>query len=176
MTTAEDARKLRGWFLENAGLEAQSLPMVVRTLWMMDSERWEAYQQEHTPNTLEEGVEFVLSYLEATINETAAQVAGLPAEGEYLLSPSPPAEGKCLLSPSPPAEGKCLLSPSPPAEGKCLLSPSPPAEGKCLLSPSPPAEGKCLLSPSPPAEGKCLLSPSPPEKWWKTPQSYGTGS
>ncbi|MGH0131146.1 UNVERIFIED_CONTAM: hypothetical protein FKN15_039907 [Acipenser sinensis] len=93
---AEDATKLRDWFLENAGLEAQSLPMVVRTLWMMDSERWEAYQREHTPNNLEEGVELVLSYLEATINGTAAQVAGPPAE-EYLLSPSPPAEGECLL-------------------------------------------------------------------------------
>ncbi|MGH0129853.1 UNVERIFIED_CONTAM: hypothetical protein FKN15_039997 [Acipenser sinensis] len=120
MTTAEDARKLKGWFLENAGLEAQSLPMVVRTLWMMDSERWEAFQQEHTPNNLEEGVELVLSYLEATINGTAAQVAGPPAE-EYLLSPSLPAEGECLLSPSPPAEGECLLSPCPPAEGECLL-------------------------------------------------------
>ncbi|MGH0125937.1 UNVERIFIED_CONTAM: hypothetical protein FKN15_025157 [Acipenser sinensis] len=116
----EDARKLKGWFLENAGLEAQSLPMVVRTLWMMDSERWEAFQQEHTPNNLEEGVELVLSYLEATINGTAAQVAGPPAE-EYLLSPSLPAEGECLLSPSPPAEGECLLSPCPPAEGECLL-------------------------------------------------------
>ncbi|MGH0177536.1 UNVERIFIED_CONTAM: hypothetical protein FKN15_075417 [Acipenser sinensis] len=132
MTTAEDARKLRDWIVENAGLEAQSLPMVVRALWKMDSERWEAHQGDHTPNTLEEGVElvlsyleaaiittaaqvagegveFVLSYLEATINETAAQVAGLPAEGEYLLSPSPPAEGECLLSPCPPAEGECLL-------------------------------------------------------------------
>ncbi|MGH0158047.1 UNVERIFIED_CONTAM: hypothetical protein FKN15_038743 [Acipenser sinensis] len=88
---------MRDWVLENAGLEAQSLPMVVRTLWMMDSERWEAFQQEHTPNNLEEGVELVLSYLEATINGTAAQVAGPPAEGEYLLSPSPPAEGECLL-------------------------------------------------------------------------------
>ncbi|MGH0160526.1 UNVERIFIED_CONTAM: hypothetical protein FKN15_039485 [Acipenser sinensis] len=161
MTTAEDARKLRGWILENAGLEAKSLPIAIQSLWMMDRERWEAYEREHTPNNLEEGVELVLSYLKAAINGTAAQVAGPPAE-EYLLSPSPPAEGKCLLSPSPPAEGKCLLSPSPPAEGKCLLSPSPPAEGKCLLSPSPPAEGKCLLSPSPPAEGKCLLSPCPP--------------
>ncbi|MGH0178009.1 UNVERIFIED_CONTAM: hypothetical protein FKN15_076373 [Acipenser sinensis] len=117
---AEDARKLRDWFLENAGLEAQSLPIVVRTLWMMDNERWEAYQQEHTPNTLEKGVEFVLSYLEATINGTAAQVAGPPAE-EYLLSPSLSAEGECLLFPSPPAEGEYLLSPSPPAEGECLL-------------------------------------------------------
>ncbi|RXM27055.1 hypothetical protein EOD39_7634 [Acipenser ruthenus] len=71
---AEDAIKLRGWFLENAGLEAQSLPIIVRALWMMDSERWEAYQEEHTPNTLEEGVEFLLSYLEATIKGTAAQV------------------------------------------------------------------------------------------------------
>ncbi|MGH0127010.1 UNVERIFIED_CONTAM: hypothetical protein FKN15_071433 [Acipenser sinensis] len=109
MTTAEDARKLRDWFLENAGLEAQSLPMVVRALWMMDSERWEAYQGEHTPNTLEEGVELVLSYLEAAITTTAAQVAGPQAEEECLLSPSPPAEGECLLSPCPPAEGECLL-------------------------------------------------------------------
>ncbi|MGH0179685.1 UNVERIFIED_CONTAM: hypothetical protein FKN15_002248 [Acipenser sinensis] len=109
MTTAEDARKLKDWFLENAGLEAQSLPMVVRALWMMDSERWEAYQGEHTPNTLEEGVELVLSYLEAAIITTAAQVAGPQAEEECLLSPSPPAEGECLLSPCPPAEGECLL-------------------------------------------------------------------
>ncbi|MGH0170606.1 UNVERIFIED_CONTAM: hypothetical protein FKN15_059684 [Acipenser sinensis] len=121
MTTAEDTRKLKDWFLENAGLEAQSLPMVVRALWMMDSERWEAYQGEHTPNTLEEGVELVLSYLEAAIITTAAQVAGPQAEEECLLSPSPPAEGECLLSPSPPAEGECLLSPCPPAEGECLL-------------------------------------------------------
>ncbi|MGH0151749.1 UNVERIFIED_CONTAM: hypothetical protein FKN15_001676 [Acipenser sinensis] len=69
----QDTRKLKDWFLENAGLEAQSLPMVVRALWMMDSERWEAYQGEHTPNTLEEGVELVLSYLEAAITTTAAQ-------------------------------------------------------------------------------------------------------
>ncbi|MGH0115303.1 UNVERIFIED_CONTAM: hypothetical protein FKN15_006731 [Acipenser sinensis] len=91
MTTAEDARKLQDWIVENAGLEAQSLPMVVRALWMMDSERWEAYQGEHTPNTLEEGVELVLSYLEAAIITTAAQVAGPQAEEECLLSPSPPA-------------------------------------------------------------------------------------
>ncbi|MGH0167774.1 UNVERIFIED_CONTAM: hypothetical protein FKN15_053605 [Acipenser sinensis] len=74
----------------------------------MDRERWEAYEREHTPNNLEEGVELVLSYLEAAINGTAAQVAGPPAE-ECLLSPSPPAEGECLLSPCPPAEGECLL-------------------------------------------------------------------
>ncbi|MGH0123009.1 UNVERIFIED_CONTAM: hypothetical protein FKN15_017132 [Acipenser sinensis] len=174
---AEDARKLRGWILENAGLEAKSLPIAIQIMWMMDSERWEAYQRKHTPNNLEEGLELVLSYLEAAINETAAQVAGPPAEGECLLSPSPPAEGECLLSPSPPAEGECLLSPSPPAEGEaaqvagppaegeCLLSPSPPAEGECLLSPSPPAEGECLLSPYPPAEGECLLVVPPQPKW-----------
>ncbi|MGH0175374.1 UNVERIFIED_CONTAM: hypothetical protein FKN15_008851 [Acipenser sinensis] len=133
MTTAEDARKLQDWILENAGLEAKSLPIAIRIMWMMDSERWEAFQREHTPNNLEEGVELVLSYLEAAINATAAQVAGPPAE-EYLLSPSPTAEGECLLSPSPTAEGECLLSPSPPAEGKCLLSPSPPAEVEALAS------------------------------------------
>ncbi|MGH0165633.1 UNVERIFIED_CONTAM: hypothetical protein FKN15_049355 [Acipenser sinensis] len=152
---------MRDWILENAGLEAKSMPVAIRILQLMDRERWEAYAREHTLSTWEEGVELVLSYLEAAITTTAAQVAGPPAE-EYLLSPSPPAEGECLLSPSPPAEGECLLSPSPPAEGECLLSPSPPAEGECLLSPSPPAEGECLLSPSPPAEGECLLSPCPP--------------
>ncbi|MGH0168285.1 UNVERIFIED_CONTAM: hypothetical protein FKN15_054456 [Acipenser sinensis] len=88
---AEDARKLRAWILENAGLEAKSLPIAIQIMWMMDSERWEAYQRKHTPNNLEEGLELVLSYLEAAINETAAQVAGPPAEGECLLSPSPPA-------------------------------------------------------------------------------------
>ncbi|MGH0116818.1 UNVERIFIED_CONTAM: hypothetical protein FKN15_019207 [Acipenser sinensis] len=119
MTTAEDARKLRDWILENAGLEAKSLPIAIRILGMIDRERWEAYQREHTPNNLEEGLELVLSYLEAAITTTAAQVAGPPAE-EYLLSPSLPAEGKCLLSPSPPAV-ECLLSPCPPAEGECLL-------------------------------------------------------
>ncbi|MGH0136206.1 UNVERIFIED_CONTAM: hypothetical protein FKN15_068283 [Acipenser sinensis] len=93
---AENYRKLRGWILENAGLEAKSLPIAIQSLWMMDRERWEAYEREHTPNNLEEGVELVLSYLEATINGTAAQVAGPPAE-ECLLSPSPPAEGECLL-------------------------------------------------------------------------------
>ncbi|MGH0118391.1 UNVERIFIED_CONTAM: hypothetical protein FKN15_023327 [Acipenser sinensis] len=106
---AEDYRKLRGWILENAGLEAKSLPIAIRIMWMMDSERWEAYQRKHTPNNLEEGLELVLSYLEAAISKTAAQVAGPPAEGKCLLSPSPPAEGECLLSPSPPAEGECLL-------------------------------------------------------------------
>ncbi|MGH0119491.1 UNVERIFIED_CONTAM: hypothetical protein FKN15_007692 [Acipenser sinensis] len=72
---AEDARKLRAWILENAGLEAKSLPIAIQIMWMMDSERWEAYQRKHTkhPNNLEE------------------------AEGECLLSPYPPAEGECLL-------------------------------------------------------------------------------
>ncbi|MGH0152209.1 UNVERIFIED_CONTAM: hypothetical protein FKN15_035800 [Acipenser sinensis] len=96
MTTAEDARKLRGWILENAGLEAKSLPIAIQFLWMMDRERWEAYAREHTLTTWEEGVELVLSYLEVAISATAAQVAGPPAE-EYLLSPSLPAEGECLL-------------------------------------------------------------------------------
>ncbi|MGH0175291.1 UNVERIFIED_CONTAM: hypothetical protein FKN15_069981 [Acipenser sinensis] len=105
---AEDAIKLRDWVLENAGLEAQSMPVATRILWLMDRERWEAYEREHTPNTLEEGLELVLSYLEAAITTTAAQVAGPPAV-EYLLSPSPPAEEECLLSPSPPAEEECLL-------------------------------------------------------------------
>ncbi|MGH0120687.1 UNVERIFIED_CONTAM: hypothetical protein FKN15_035073 [Acipenser sinensis] len=77
---AEDYRKLQGWILENAGLEAKSLPIASRIMWMMDSERWEAFQREHTPSTLEEGLELVLSYLEAAINATAAQVAGPPAE------------------------------------------------------------------------------------------------
>ncbi|MGH0169500.1 UNVERIFIED_CONTAM: hypothetical protein FKN15_057010 [Acipenser sinensis] len=104
---AEDARKLRGWILENAGLEAKSLPIAIWILWMMDRERWEAYQREQTKNNLEEGLELVLRNLEAAIT-TAAQVAGPPAE-EYLLSPSLPAEGKCLLSPCPPAEGESLL-------------------------------------------------------------------
>ncbi|MGH0143850.1 UNVERIFIED_CONTAM: hypothetical protein FKN15_021105 [Acipenser sinensis] len=153
---AENYRKLRGWILENAGLEAQSIPRAVQFLWMMDSERWEAYQREHTPNSLEEGLELVLSYLEAAINQIAAQVAGPPAEGECLLSPSPPAEGEYPLSPSPPAEGEYPLSPSPPAEGEYPLSPSPPAEGEYPLSPSPPAEGEYPLSPSPPAEGEWL--------------------
>ncbi|MGH0114599.1 UNVERIFIED_CONTAM: hypothetical protein FKN15_028500 [Acipenser sinensis] len=118
MTTAEDARKLRDWILENAGLEAHSIPIAIRILWM-DRERWEAYGMEHTLTTWEEGVELVLSYLEAAISGTAAQVAGPPAE-EYLLSPSLPAEGKCLLSPSPPAV-EYLLSPSSPVEEECLL-------------------------------------------------------
>ncbi|MGH0134831.1 UNVERIFIED_CONTAM: hypothetical protein FKN15_021828 [Acipenser sinensis] len=51
---AEDARKLQGWILENAGLEAKSLPIAIQIMWMMDSERWEAYQRKHTPNNLEE--------------------------------------------------------------------------------------------------------------------------
>ncbi|MGH0179105.1 UNVERIFIED_CONTAM: hypothetical protein FKN15_000656 [Acipenser sinensis] len=89
MTTAEDARKLRDWILENAGLEAHSIPRAIQSLWMMDRERWEAYGREHTLTTWEEGVELVLSYLEAAISGTAAQVAGPPAEGECLLSPSP---------------------------------------------------------------------------------------
>ncbi|MGH0119119.1 UNVERIFIED_CONTAM: hypothetical protein FKN15_052948 [Acipenser sinensis] len=93
---AEDAWKLRDWILENAGLEAQSMPVAIRILRLMDRERWEAYEREHTLSTWEEGVELVLSYLEAAITTTAAQVAGPPAE-ECLLSPSPPAEGECLL-------------------------------------------------------------------------------
>ncbi|MGH0114784.1 UNVERIFIED_CONTAM: hypothetical protein FKN15_049658 [Acipenser sinensis] len=93
---AEDARKLRDWILENAGLEAQSMPVAIRILRLMDRERWEAYEREHTLSTWEEGVELVLSYLEAAITTTAAQVAGPPAE-EYLLSPSLPAERVCLV-------------------------------------------------------------------------------
>ncbi|MGH0132358.1 UNVERIFIED_CONTAM: hypothetical protein FKN15_049022 [Acipenser sinensis] len=77
---AEDAIRLRDWILDNAGLEAQSMPIAIQALLLMDRERWEAYERERTPNTLEEGVELVLSYLEAAINRTAAQVAGSPAE------------------------------------------------------------------------------------------------
>ncbi|MGH0119380.1 UNVERIFIED_CONTAM: hypothetical protein FKN15_022515 [Acipenser sinensis] len=69
----ENTIRLRDWILDNAGLEAQSMPIAIRVLWLMDRERWEAYEREHTPNTLEEGVELVLSYLEAAINRTAAQ-------------------------------------------------------------------------------------------------------
>ncbi|MGH0166417.1 UNVERIFIED_CONTAM: hypothetical protein FKN15_050768 [Acipenser sinensis] len=95
MTMAEDAIKLRDWILDNAGLEAQSMPIATWILWLIDRERWEAYEREHTLSTWEEGVELVFSYLKA------AQVAGSPAEEECLLSPCPPAEGGCLLvSPS----------------------------------------------------------------------------
>ncbi|RXM97056.1 Serine/threonine-protein kinase 26 [Acipenser ruthenus] len=94
---AEDAIKVRDWMLENAGLEAQSIPLVVQFLRFMDRERWEAYAREQTLSTWEEGVGLVLSYLEAIIRGTAAQVAGPPAEEECLLSPSPPAEEECLL-------------------------------------------------------------------------------
>ncbi|MGH0139050.1 UNVERIFIED_CONTAM: hypothetical protein FKN15_070977 [Acipenser sinensis] len=81
MTMAEDARKLRDWILDNAGLEAQSMPIATRILWLIDRERWEAYGGGHTLSTWEEGVELVLSYLEAAISGTAAQVAGSPAGG-----------------------------------------------------------------------------------------------
>ncbi|MGH0132355.1 UNVERIFIED_CONTAM: hypothetical protein FKN15_049019 [Acipenser sinensis] len=109
MTMAEDYKKLRDWILENARLEAQSMPVAIQILRLMDRDGWEAYAREHTLSTWEEGVELVLSYLEAAINEPAAQVACPPAEGECLLSLSPPAEGECLLCLSPPAEGQCLL-------------------------------------------------------------------
>ncbi|MGH0119788.1 UNVERIFIED_CONTAM: hypothetical protein FKN15_025667 [Acipenser sinensis] len=113
---AEDARKLQDWILENAGLEAKSLPIAIRILWMMDRERWEAYAREHTLNSLEEGLELILSYLKAAITTTAAQVAGPPAEGECLLSPSPPAEGKCLLVLPPQPEGEEPERPQPEGE------------------------------------------------------------
>ncbi|MGH0133482.1 UNVERIFIED_CONTAM: hypothetical protein FKN15_055724 [Acipenser sinensis] len=165
---------MRDWVLEYAGLEAQSLPIAIRILWMMDRERWEAYQRKHTPNNLEEGLELVLSYLEAAISETAAQVAGPPAEGECLLSPSPPAEGECLLSPCPPAEEECLLSRCPPAECECLLvslpppSPTPAREGDKHQSPASEAEphqspatvGDYTLLP-PPSPGDHTLLPPP---------------
>ncbi|MGH0162613.1 UNVERIFIED_CONTAM: hypothetical protein FKN15_042957 [Acipenser sinensis] len=186
MTMAEEYKKLRDWILENAGLEAKSMPVAIQILWMMDRERWEAYAREHTLSTWEEGVELVLSYLEAAINKTAAQ----PKRGESVrpqpkreesVRPQPKREesvrpqpkeggvgasiaqegegGACTaLGPKLPAEGECLLVPPPPAEEKCLLSPCPPAEGKCLLvSLPPPAEGECLLGPRPPAEDECLL-------------------
>ncbi|MGH0116143.1 UNVERIFIED_CONTAM: hypothetical protein FKN15_074784 [Acipenser sinensis] len=156
---AEDYRKLRGWILENAGLEAKSLPIAIRILWMMDRERWEAYQREHTPNSLEEGLELILSYLKAAITTTAAQVAGPPAEGELEL----------VLSYLEAAINATAAQVAGPPAEEYLLSPSPTAEGECLLSPSPPAEGKCLLSPYPPAEGKCLLV-LPPEPKWEEPE------
>ncbi|MGH0146969.1 UNVERIFIED_CONTAM: hypothetical protein FKN15_009380 [Acipenser sinensis] len=163
MKTAEDYRKLGDWIRENAGLEAKSLPIAIRILWMMDRERWEAYQREHTPNSLEEGLELILSYLKAAITTTAAQVAGPPAEGECLLSPSPPAEGECLLSPSPPAEGKCLLSPSPPAEGKCLLVLPPQPEWEEPERPQP--KGEEPERPTPEWE-----EPERPTPEWEEPE------
>ncbi|RXM27054.1 hypothetical protein EOD39_7633 [Acipenser ruthenus] len=100
---AEDAIRLRDWILDSAGLEAQSMPIAIRVLWLMDRERWEAYEREHTPDTLEEGVELVLGYLEAAINRTAAQVAGSPVqEGE--APPSQEREGE--PHPSPAGEGE----------------------------------------------------------------------
>ncbi|MGH0136784.1 UNVERIFIED_CONTAM: hypothetical protein FKN15_062072 [Acipenser sinensis] len=164
---AEDAIRLRDWILDSAGLEAQSMPIAIRILWLMDRKRWEAYEREHTPNTLEEGVELVLSYLEAAINRTAAQVAGSPAEEKCLLSPSPPAEEESLLSPSPPAEEKCLLvAPSEP-------HPSPAREGDPHQSPA--REGDPHQSParvgdphqSPAREGDLIawVSASPVAAW-----------
>ncbi|MGH0190715.1 UNVERIFIED_CONTAM: hypothetical protein FKN15_050149 [Acipenser sinensis] len=163
MKTAEDYRKLGDWIRENAGLEAKSLPIAIRILWMMDRERWEAYQREHTPNSLEEGLELILSYLEAAITTTAAQVAGPPAE-EYLLSSSLPAEGKCLLSPSPPTV-EYLLSPSPPAEEECLLSPCPPAEEECLLVLPPQPKWEEPECPQPKRE-----QPKRPTPEWEEPE------
>ncbi|MGH0116887.1 UNVERIFIED_CONTAM: hypothetical protein FKN15_040876 [Acipenser sinensis] len=78
---AEDTRKLRDWILDNAGLEVQYMPIATRILWLIDRERWEAYKRERTLSTWEEGVELVLSYLEASLSGTAAQVAGSPAGG-----------------------------------------------------------------------------------------------
>ncbi|MGH0127023.1 UNVERIFIED_CONTAM: hypothetical protein FKN15_027883 [Acipenser sinensis] len=52
----EDAIRLRDWILDNAGLEAQSMPIAIRVLWLMDRERREVYEREHTPNTLEEDI------------------------------------------------------------------------------------------------------------------------
>ncbi|RXN01550.1 hypothetical protein EOD39_6400 [Acipenser ruthenus] len=74
---AEDAIRLRDWIQDSAGLEAQSMPIAIRVLWLMDRERWEAYEREHTPDTLEEGVE---------------------------LLPPPPHKGDCLQLPPPPRE------------------------------------------------------------------------
>ncbi|MGH0161169.1 UNVERIFIED_CONTAM: hypothetical protein FKN15_040656 [Acipenser sinensis] len=169
MTTAEDARKLRDWILENAGLEAKSLPIAIWIMWMMDSERWEAFRREHTPNNLEEGLELVLGYLEAAISETAAQVAGPPAEGGRPQPKEREVGASTALGPKPPAEGECLLVLPPPAEEQCLLSPSTPAEEQGLLSQCPPAEEACLLVhlllPSQEPEGEELQA-QPPEFFW----------
>ncbi|MGH0145356.1 UNVERIFIED_CONTAM: hypothetical protein FKN15_010962 [Acipenser sinensis] len=174
---AEDARKLRGWILENAGLEAKSLSIAIQIMWMMDSERWDAYQRKHTPNNLEEGLELVLSYLEAAINETAAQVAGPPAEGECLLSPYPPAEGECLLvvPPQPKWEEPERPQPKweeperPMPEWEEPERPTPeweepvrpqPKEGGVGASIAQEGEGGACtaLGPKLPAEGECLRS------------------
>ncbi|MGH0122373.1 UNVERIFIED_CONTAM: hypothetical protein FKN15_007973 [Acipenser sinensis] len=170
---AEDAIRLRDWILDNAGLEAQSMPIAIRVLWLMDRERWEAYEREHSPNTLEEGVELVLSYLEAAINRTAAQEESsrsclfpspplAEAEQQELPLPPPPAEGEYLLVPPPPPWKDCFPLPPPPAEGEYLLVlPSPSWEDSLPLSP-PPAEDEYLVVPPSPLWEDCLPLPLPP--------------
>ncbi|MBN3270891.1 CTND2 protein, partial [Polyodon spathula] len=71
-------------------------------LWLMDRELWEAYEMEHTPNTLVEGVEVVLCYLEAAIKRTA----GSP---DLSLPPQPEGEQQDLsLPPQPEGEQQDL--------------------------------------------------------------------
>ncbi|RXM30662.1 hypothetical protein EOD39_7703 [Acipenser ruthenus] len=71
---AEDAIKLRDWILDNAGLEAQSMPIAIRVMWLMDRERWEAYEGEHTQNTLEEAAALDLSTEELASYDDLATV------------------------------------------------------------------------------------------------------
>ncbi|MGH0149991.1 UNVERIFIED_CONTAM: hypothetical protein FKN15_015270 [Acipenser sinensis] len=173
---AEDARKLRDWILENAGLEAKSMPVAIRILWMMDRERWEAYAREHTLHTWEEGVELVLSYLEAAINKTAAQVAGPPAEGECLLVLHPQPKREEPECPQPKWEEPERPAPEweeperPTPEWGESVRPQPKEEGvgACTaLGPKLPAEGECLLvlHPQPKRE-----EPECPQPKWEEPE------
>ncbi|MGH0139194.1 UNVERIFIED_CONTAM: hypothetical protein FKN15_042676 [Acipenser sinensis] len=133
---------------------------------LLHRERWEAYEREHTPNSLEEGVELVLCYPEAEINRTAAQVAGSPAsEGEPHQSPA--TEGDyTLLPPSSPGD-YTLLPPSSPGD-YTLLPPSSPGD-YTLLPPSSPGD-YTLLPPSSPGD-YTLLPPSSPGDYTLLPPS-----
>ncbi|MGH0131738.1 UNVERIFIED_CONTAM: hypothetical protein FKN15_047857 [Acipenser sinensis] len=116
---AEDAIRLRDWIQDNAGQGAQSMPITIRGLWLMDRERWEAYEREHTPNTLEEGVKLVLCYLKAAIKRTATQLFQ-PKGMEQELPLPPPPEGEQQELPLPlPPEGDGLLFPPPPSMDAC---------------------------------------------------------
>ncbi|MGH0130679.1 UNVERIFIED_CONTAM: hypothetical protein FKN15_070397 [Acipenser sinensis] len=171
---AEDYRKLRDWILDNTGLEAQSMPIATRILWLIDRERWEAYGREHTLSTWEEATwRQLLSPTpewgepERPTPEWGEPERPQPKRGES-VRPQPKREESVRPQPKREESGRpqpkerevgasTALGPKPPAEGECLLVLPPPAEEQCLLSPSTPAEEQGLLSQCPPAEEACLL-------------------
>ncbi|MGH0123813.1 UNVERIFIED_CONTAM: hypothetical protein FKN15_029935 [Acipenser sinensis] len=154
------SREIWGWLLDPEGNRKEALPVAVDLLWARDGEQWDAWEQQHHPESLLDITAMVLDYL-------AANMGGAPTSpvpfGGATPTPAPQAVGKSYARAqrraAPVASDRGRDAPVSSVRGRLPTAPTLSARGRLPAAPVSTTRGNLLLPPPPPEGDHLLLQP-----------------